>query len=219
MIRWSQYPIYRCVSETVAADTADAERPSRADSLHSEAFTFATLQRKLVGRNAANWVTFSSCRSPKVCRLRLYRRRIAVSNDSLNIELSFTSFWRILRRKKIRQLCGNLTCVSVQYKRSFYRAANNIMGKIGRIVSEEVTLQLKCISILLYGLEACPLNKSQTQSLDFVINRLFIKLFNTSDITLVKQCQEQFNFTLPSVALERRRTKFMHKLCCVDFFT
>jgi len=57
------------------------------------------------------------------------------------------------------------------------------------------------------------------QSLYFVINPLFMKLFNTSDITLVKQCQEQFNFTLPSVALERRRTKFMHKLCCVDFFT
>ena len=42
---------------------------------------------------------------------------------------------------------------------------------------------------------------------------------NTSDIALVKQCQEQFNFTLLSVALERRRTKFMHKLCCVDLFT
>jgi len=46
-----------------------------------------------------------------------------------------------------------------------------------------------------------------------------MKLFNTSDIALVKQRQKQFNFTLPSVALERRRTKFMHKLCCVDFFT
>jgi len=44
--------------------------------------------------------------------------------------------------------------------------------------------------VLLYGLEACPLNKTQTQSLDFVINRLFTKLFNTSDIALVKQCQE-----------------------------
>jgi len=46
-----------------------------------------------------------------------------------------------------------------------------------------------------------------------------MKLFNTSDIALVKQCQEQFDFTLPSVALERRRTKFMHKLRCVDFTT
>ena len=107
-------------------------------------------------------------------------------------------------------------------KRSFYRAVNNIMEKIGRIASEDVvTLQpikSKCIPVLLYGLEACPLNKTQNQSLDFVINRLYMKLFNTSDIALVKQCQEQFNFTLLSVALERRSTKFMHKLCCVDFF-
>jgi len=63
------------------------------------------------------------------------------------------------------------------------------MGKIGIIASEEVTLQLiksKCIPVLLYGLEACPLNKTQTQSLDFVSNRLFMKLFNTSDIAFVK---------------------------------
>jgi len=96
------------------------------------------------------------------------------------------------------------------------------MRKIGRIASEEVTLQLikcKCIPVLLYGLEAYPLNKIQTRSLDFVINRLFMKPFNTSDIARVKQCQEQFNFTLPSVALERRRAKFTHKLCYVDFFT
>ena len=57
--------------------------------------------------------------------------------------------------------------------------------------------------VLLYGLEACPLNKTQTQSLDFVISRLFIKIFNTFDIALVKQCQEQFNFKLSSVALEQ----------------
>ena len=46
-----------------------------------------------------------------------------------------------------------------------------------------------------------------------------MKRFNTSDIAFVKQCQEQFNLTLPSVAHKRRRTKFMHTLCCVDRFT
>jgi len=48
-------------------------------------------------------------------------------------------------------------------KRSFYRAANSIYGKIGRIASEEVVIQLiksKCIPALLYGLKACPLTKS-----------------------------------------------------------
>jgi len=47
---------------------------------------------------------------------------------------------------------------------------------------EEVTLQLiksKCLPALLYGLEACPLTKSDLQSPDFVINRFFVKLFTT----------------------------------------
>jgi len=55
-------------------------------------------------------------------------------------------------------------------KKSFYRA------------SEKVSIQLiksKCLPILLYGLEACPLTTSDLQSLDFVINRFFMKLFTT----------------------------------------
>ena len=59
-------------------------------------------------------------------------------------------------------------------KRSFYRAANAVFGKIGRAASEEVTLQLikrKCLPVLLYGLEACPLTKTDLQFLDFVINK------------------------------------------------
>jgi len=35
---------------------------------------------------------------------------------------------------------------------------------------------------------------SQRQSSDFVISRLFMKLFNTSNIHFVKQCQEENNF-------------------------
>ena len=48
-------------------------------------------------------------------------------------------------------------------KRSFCRTVNGIFGKIGRFASEEVVLQLvnsKRITSLLYGLEACPLNKT-----------------------------------------------------------
>jgi len=42
-------------------------------------------------------------------------------------------------------------------KRSYYRAANAIFCKIGRLASGEVILQLivsKCMSMLLFGLEA-----------------------------------------------------------------
>ena len=59
-------------------------------------------------------------------------------------------------------------------KCSFYKAANAIFGKVGRLASEQVTLQLiksKCIPVLLCGLVACPLNKTQLSSLDFAMNR------------------------------------------------
>ena len=99
-------------------------------------------------------------------------------------------------------------------KRSFYCSANAIFGKIGRIASEEVTLQLiqsKSVPLLLYGLEACPLNKSQLNSLDFVINRFFMKLFVTLDRNIVENCQEKFGFMLPSSLLEKRKKKFETK--------
>ena len=63
-------------------------------------------------------------------------------------------------------------------KRSFHRAVNGIFGKVGRLASEEVVVQLllhKCMPILLYALEVCALDKRSVQSLDFTINRFFMK--------------------------------------------
>ena len=77
-------------------------------------------------------------------------------------------------------------------KRFFDRTANSIFGKIGRIASEE-TLQLirsKCIPALFYGLEACPMNKSDLKSLDFAVGRVFMKLFKTVNIEIVSECQK-----------------------------
>jgi len=67
--------------------------------------------------------------------------------------------------------------------------------------------------MLLYGLVAFPLNKSQLLSIDFVINRFFIKLFSTSKMGVIKCCQEQFSFELPSDTLARRTNKFLANLC------
>jgi len=44
----------------------------------------------------------------------------------------------------------------------------------------------------MYGLDACYLNKSQLNSLDFTINRLFMKLFKTNNLDIVKYCQHCF---------------------------
>jgi len=99
-------------------------------------------------------------------------------------------------------------------KRGFYSAANSIFSTIGRTASEEVILQIissKCMPILMYGLETLPLQKNQLHSLDFVTNRLFMKLFRTTDIRIISLCQELFDFELPSVQLERRCKKFVNK--------
>ena len=103
------------------------------------------------------------------------------------------------------------SCLNVSKLRPKYRSANAIFGKVGRLASEEVTLQLiksKCIPVLLYGLEACPLNKSDLHSFDFVINRFFMKLFRTSNIETDSCCQEYFGFALLSTLWAKRVQKF-----------
>ena len=106
-------------------------------------------------------------------------------------------------------------CSLAHAKKSFYCSANAIMGKIGRFASEEVLLQLlqtKCIPILLYGLEALKLNKSDISSLDFTVNRFFMKLFKTTDIDIITECREMFGFALPSVQILRRQTKLTNNI-------
>jgi hypothetical protein len=115
---------------------------------------------------------------------------------------------------------------SLQYaKRACYRSLNAIFGKIGRIASEEVVLELvarKCIPVMLYGLEACPLTKSDNQSLDFVVTRFLMKLFKTANIDIIRECQEYFRFMSPTELLKARTDNFIRKfkssqniVCCL----
>jgi len=92
-------------------------------------------------------------------------------------------------------------------KRSFYRATDAVFGKIGRTASEEITLQViksKCLWVLLYGLEVCPLTVSDLRALHFVVNRFFVKLFTTNVTDTVRICHDYFNFDLPSSIVEKR---------------
>jgi len=59
-------------------------------------------------------------------------------------------------------------------KCGFYRAANAIFGKVGRISSKEV-LQLvksKCLPVLLYCLEVCPFMYYPIKNLSVNVNVL-----------------------------------------------
>ena len=108
-------------------------------------------------------------------------------------------------------------------KRFFFKAANAVFGKIGGRASEEFIIQIirtKCMLALLYGLEACPLRKPDINSLNFFVNRFFIKLFRTTNIDIVNYCRAEFNFELPGTVIEQRTSKFRDnyrscKLLCV----
>jgi len=104
-------------------------------------------------------------------------------------------------------------------KRAFYRSLNAVFGKIGRIASEEVVLELvckKCLPILLYGLEACPLNMSDRKSLDFPVIRFLMKLFKTVNMDIITNCRSYFAFALPSELLAVRTDKFVARYCNCD---
>jgi len=83
-------------------------------------------------------------------------------------------------------------------KRSFYCAVNGIFGKVRRLASEEVVVQLllrRCMAILLYAnaLEVCALDKRSVQSLDFTIR--------TSNIVTARECQSLSGVDLPSIII------------------
>ena len=65
--------------------------------------------------------------------------------------------------------------------------------------------------ILLYGLESCQLSDGDLHSLDFTYNRMCMKLFKSSNIELIKECQGYFRCLLPSLNVKERCQKFVSK--------
>ena len=77
-------------------------------------------------------------------------------------------------------------------KCQFFKALNAIFSKVGRFTSEEVVLNLiraKCLPVLLYGVESCPMMVRDKKSLEFTVTRSLMKLFKTGSAAVVSECQ------------------------------
>ena len=72
-------------------------------------------------------------------------------------------------------------------------------------------IQTKCLPIILYGLDACPVNAADNHSLDFVLNRSLMKLFQTGSICVINECRNAFNIQLLSERVRQRKTRFLTK--------
>ena len=100
-------------------------------------------------------------------------------------------------------------------KRSFCRAVNGIIGKIGKSTHEDVVLHLikfKCLPMLLYATECCNVNKRSLASLDFCVVKFVMKIFKSTNRLLIDECMNNFGFSLPSKLIVARLERFMLKI-------
>ena len=110
-------------------------------------------------------------------------------------------------------------CNYAYAKKSFYRSFNAIFGRVGRRVNEDVVLHLvkaKCLPVLLYGLEVCPVNVSDMRSLEFTVKRIMIKLFCTYDSGIINSCMSFFGLPTVNELVEQRKNRFILKCSLLD---
>ena len=84
---------------------------------------------------------------------------------------------------------------------------------------EDVVLHLvnsKCVPILIYGLEACPLNNADKKSLDFALNRFLFKLFKTNNKDVVDECSWYFGFYSASDRIAKFSVRFIDRFINSD---
>ena len=103
-------------------------------------------------------------------------------------------------------------------KCEFYHAFNDIFGWLGRSASSEVVLHLmrsKCIPVLLYGLDACPINATDFKSLQHPITNIFMKMFATKSAEVVTECQQAFWFQSIHNQINCQKIKFLTDMSSV----
>ena len=107
-------------------------------------------------------------------------------------------------------------CCYRNAKKAYFRSFNAVFGKIGNIASEEVIVKLimvKCIPVILYGLDACPVNATDRHSLDFVLTRCMMKLFKTGSNVVIQDCMNAFGVKRLSESVVRRKVMFLYRFC------
>jgi len=86
-------------------------------------------------------------------------------------------------------------CSFHEARASFYRAFNGIFGKIGRYASEDVVLSLvtsKCLPVLLYATEVCPLLSRDLSSISFALTCVLVKIFCSRSNDVINECRAVF---------------------------
>jgi len=105
-------------------------------------------------------------------------------------------------------------CTFTRNKANFYRSFNSIYGKIAHNASEEVLFELirtKCVPVLLYGVEFCPLNSSDIHSLQFTMNKILFKIYGALSKDSFNDICDNFGIGIVKNMVASRRDKFVKR--------
>ena len=130
-----------------------------------------------------------------------------------------TGWWTVSRHRQqspaasvallrhINQLTGSLSPVTKPHCNKTSDSCSFVTAPSPR------TAQLdKARSPYAFGMEACPLRKSQLKSLDFAVNNALKKICDTKSQDIVNECREIFNRLSAESTIASRRWKFMEKI-------
>ena len=123
--------------------------------------------------------------------------RVGPRHNSLSSNLTTLDGLEIMWMNKVRYLgvylvsSKVLSCNYDLIKKSFYRAFNAFCGKVGRLASVDVMIELfktKSMPILLCGLDACLVSPHQFRSLNHVVVSCSLKIFNVNTSEIAAEC-------------------------------
>ena len=108
----------------------------------------------------------------------------------------------------------SVSFLSYNIRVHMYRAFNAVFGKVGRIASPDVVVQLvktKCLPVLCYSTEVCPAKKSDIGSLQYVMDNWFRKIFDIKLKETVEEFMREFNVSTVNDVIDARKRKFLAK--------
>jgi len=106
-------------------------------------------------------------------------------------------------------------------KAGFYKAFNSIFGKIGRNASEEVLFALiksKCLPVLFYGTEACPITSADKHSLEFTMNKVLYRIFGAMSKESYGEICKYFGIDKVEESISHRQEKFVKRYSTVTHY-
>jgi len=77
-----------------------------------------------------------------------------------------------------------------------------------KLLKIKTDCKTKFIPALLYSAEACPVNKSQMRSFEFVISSSFMKIFATRSKDVIDECILMFDLVISEI-VSKIKSKFL----------